>query len=123
MANVIKSIDAVNESTVVALACGCEAGTIISHDLVHSLGDDEITELVVRLGRRGLKLTSTDRGVEVANKRGARTEDAWWAWHDADASRWSPGENEHEATSDAERRCEAWVSGESDDGPSVEVVS
>ena len=50
-----------------------------------------------------------------------RTEDAWWAWHDADSSRWSPGEDSYEATADAKRRCEAWVSGESDDGPSVEA--
>lgn len=49
--------------------------------------------------------------------RDLRTEDAWWAWHDADASRWSPGEDPTEATADAEARCSAWLRGESDDGP------
>ena len=53
----------------------------------------------------------------------SRTEDAWWAWHDADADRWSPGDDPHEATADAERRCAAWVAGESDDGPRAEVES
>jgi hypothetical protein len=43
--------------------------------------------------------------------------DAWWAWHDADPSRWSPGEDPSEATADAEARCAAWMRGESDDGP------
>lgn len=47
----------------------------------------------------------------------ARTEERWWAWHDADPDRWSPGEDAAEATADAERRCAAWVAGESDDGP------
>lgn len=43
--------------------------------------------------------------------------DAWWAWHDADQSRWSPGEDPGEATANAEARCAAWMRGESDDGP------
>ena len=42
-----------------------------------------------------------------------RTEDQWWAWHDADAERWSA---DHAA---AEQRCAAWVAGESDDGPAA----
>lgn len=42
---------------------------------------------------------------------------AWWAWHDADPSRWSPGEGPDEATADAEERCAAWVRGDSTDGP------
>jgi hypothetical protein len=46
-----------------------------------------------------------------------RSADAWWAWHDADPSRWSPGEDPLEATADAERRCTAWLRGESTDGP------
>lgn len=45
----------------------------------------------------------------------------WWVWHDADASRWSHGEDPDEATRDAERRCAAWVAGESDDGPSGDL--
>lgn len=66
MANVISSIEAVNESMVVALARECEAGTIIGHDLADALGDDGMAELRSRLARRGLALSSTDRGVEVA---------------------------------------------------------
>jgi len=46
-----------------------------------------------------------------------RSADAWWAWHDAGPSRWSPGEDPLEATADAERRCTAWLRGESTDGP------
>lgn len=67
MANVIRSIEAVNESTVVALARECEAGTVISHDLADSLGDDGMAELEARLARRGLTVAATDRGVEVAS--------------------------------------------------------
>lgn len=40
-----------------------------------------------------------------------RTNDAWWAWHDADQARWSQDVEE------AETRCAAWVAGESNDGP------
>lgn len=46
-----------------------------------------------------------------------RTETAWWAWHDADASRWSPGDDSSAATREAESRCGKWVAGASDDGP------
>lgn len=67
MANVINSIEAVNESTVVALARECELGTIIGHDLAGELGDDGLAELKSRLARRGLTMTSTDRGVEVVS--------------------------------------------------------
>jgi hypothetical protein len=49
-------------------------------------------------------------------KPSARTEDAWWAWHDADADRWSGGDD---GTAEAERRCAAWVAGDSNDGPEV----
>ena len=37
--------------------------------------------------------------------------DAWWAWHDADASRWS------ESVAEAEQRCLDWVVGDGTDGP------
>lgn len=47
-----------------------------------------------------------------SNVSAARTADAWWAWHDADADRWSADQ------SAAEARCAAWVAGTSDDGPS-----
>lgn len=63
----IRSLGAVNESAVVALARECEAGSIIAHDLADSLGDDGMADLRSRLARRGLKITSTDRGVEVAS--------------------------------------------------------
>jgi len=53
----------------------------------------------------------------TAEAGGGRTERAWWAWHDADASRWSPGEDADEATRDAARRCAAWIAGDSSDGP------
>jgi hypothetical protein len=46
-----------------------------------------------------------------------RTEAQWWAWHDADDNHWSPGEDPDEATAEAQERCAAWVSGDSDDGP------
>jgi len=46
-----------------------------------------------------------------------RDADAWWAWHDADPSRHSPGETPTEGTEAAERRCAAWLRGESTDGP------
>jgi hypothetical protein len=46
-----------------------------------------------------------------------RTEDDWWAWHDADDAQWSPGEDPDEATADAEARCAAWVRWQSNDGP------
>ena len=46
-----------------------------------------------------------------------READAWWAWHDADPSRHSPGETPTEGTEAAERRCTAWLRGESTDGP------
>ena len=46
-----------------------------------------------------------------------RSADAWWAWHDADPSRHSPGETPTEGTEAAERRCTAWLRGESTDGP------
>lgn len=49
----------------------------------------------------------------------ARTEDAWWAWHDADSSRWSPGEDPDAETADAEKRAAAWVAGQSNDGPDL----
>lgn len=53
-------------------------------------------------------------------ERRAAAEIAWWAWHDADASRFSTGDEEGDgAVADAEARCEAWVIGESDDGPPV----
>lgn len=56
---------------------------------------------------------SDEEAEEIAPERSM---DAWWAWHDADADRWSGGEGDA-ATADAERRCAAWVAGESDDGP------
>jgi len=51
-----------------------------------------------------------------------RSADAWWAWHDADPSRHSPGETPTEGTETAERRCAAWLRGASDDGPEQEVT-
>lgn len=42
--------------------------------------------------------------------------DRWWAWHDQDASRASA------TMAEADRRCAAWVAGESDDGPDREDV-
>lgn len=63
--NTISSIEAVNESTVVALARECKAGSIIGHDLADSLGDDGMAELEGRLARRSLKVESTPRGIEV----------------------------------------------------------
>lgn len=52
--------------------------------------------------------------VHLTGPRVSRTEDAWWAWHDQDASRWS------QATGEAEERCRAWVAGETSDGPEAE---
>lgn len=49
-----------------------------------------------------------------------RTDVAWWAWHDADATRWSLGAPD-KATEDAERRCAAWIARESDDGPELDA--
>lgn len=46
----------------------------------------------------------------MRDAQAARTEDKWWEWHDRDASRWS-------SFRWAEKRCAAWVRGESDDGP------
>jgi hypothetical protein len=51
----------------------------------------------------------------VTEERG-RTAEMWWAWHDADSSRWSPGDADA-ATADAEERCVRWTAGENDDGP------
>lgn len=65
MASLINSVEAVNESTVVALARACEAGSVISHELYDSLGDDGAAELTERIGRRGLTLSETARGVHV----------------------------------------------------------
>ncbi len=49
-------------------------------------------------------------------------EGLWWAWHDADSSRHSPGEDADEATAEAEERCAKWVRGYSkEDGPAVSV--
>jgi hypothetical protein len=47
----------------------------------------------------------------VSPERAVALEVAWWDWHDADSARWSP------ELGDAEERCQAWVRGESDDGP------
>jgi hypothetical protein len=44
-------------------------------------------------------------------------ETLWWAWHDADSDRWSPGEDADAATVDANRRCAMWVKGYNSDGP------
>lgn len=49
--------------------------------------------------------------MSTSAERQVRLELAWWAWHDADADRWSA------STEEAEERCAAWVRGESDDGP------
>jgi hypothetical protein len=65
MNNVIQTVDASNESTVVALARMCEAGSIIAHDLAETLGDDELAELDSRLAKQGLRSESTDRGIEI----------------------------------------------------------
>jgi hypothetical protein len=46
-----------------------------------------------------------------------RTDEQWWAWHDADASRWTAGEDVEAAAAAAESRCAARVAGESADGP------
>jgi hypothetical protein len=40
-----------------------------------------------------------------------RTAAAWWAWHDADSSRWG------QSAEEAEARCAAWVDGLDGDGP------
>lgn len=53
------------------------------------------------------------RVIREAEAMGARTDAAWWDWHDADSSRWSAD------TATAEDRCAAWVEGTSDDGPEV----
>lgn len=42
-----------------------------------------------------------------------RTEDAWWAWHDADQSRI------YASTDEAQAVCVAWVAGQSDVGPDL----
>lgn len=42
----------------------------------------------------------------------ATLEEQWWAWHDADYSRW-----DYETVQEAEAVCAAWVRGESDVGP------
>lgn len=65
MSNVIHTVEAVNESTVVALARVCDEGAVISHDLYQSLGDDEAADLALRLAKRGLCIESTDRGCEI----------------------------------------------------------
>jgi len=65
MSNVINTVEAVNESTVVALARMCDGGVVISHDLYQSLGDDEAADLALRLAKRGLCIESTDRGCEI----------------------------------------------------------
>lgn len=59
--------------------------------------------------------TVDDGNVEV----GDRSTTEWWAWHDADSSRWSPGDPD-EATKDATRRALAWVTGDSKDGPALD---
>lgn len=48
--------------------------------------------------------------------RNSEKADAWWAWHDQDASRWS------ETPEEAEARCSAWTAGETDDGPTRAVT-
>ena len=66
------------------------------------------------------RLAVRDRDAVQAELRTAEDQaraDAWWSWHDEDPARWSPGEDPQEATADADRRCMAWVRGESDDGP------
>lgn len=65
MNNVIQTVETSNESTVVALARICKAGSIIAHDLAESLGDDEVAEMDSRLAKQGLRTVSTDRGLEV----------------------------------------------------------
>ena len=45
----------------------------------------------------------------------SRTADLWWAWHDADSSRW------HSTEEAAQAACSAWLCGESSDGPSVDI--
>jgi hypothetical protein len=47
----------------------------------------------------------------VSPERAVALETAWWTWHDADADRWDA------TLGEAEERCAAWISGESDDGP------
>lgn len=49
-----------------------------------------------------------------------RTEEMWWAWHDANSANWSGGEDADEALKEAEERCKAWVAKESNDGPAEE---
>lgn len=65
MSRVIDSVDAINESTVVALARECEAGSVIAHEMVESLGDDGASELDARLAKRGLRTWPSTRGIEV----------------------------------------------------------
>ena len=40
-----------------------------------------------------------------------RCADDWWKWHDADTDRWST------TLKEAEKRCQLWVIGETEDGP------
>ena len=66
---------------------------------------------------RGNPVVAAPRSVNPARRaRKARTQEQWWAWHDASQVRHSPTMEE------ALARCAAWVRGESDDGPHLTVT-
>lgn len=64
---IISSVEAVNESTVVALARQCEPDSTITHELWNTLGADQVDELGKRLEARGLTIQDTYRGVYVVD--------------------------------------------------------
>jgi len=57
-----------------------------------------------------------DNGRIVDAPATLRIPSVWWAWHDADDSRWSAD------TETAEARCAAWCAGTDDDGPDTETI-
>lgn len=87
MSRVIDSVDAINESTVVTLARECEAGSVIAHDLIESLGDDQASELGERLAKRGLRTWPSSRGLEVEAdpEHEAAAREGGFPGHDEDA--------------------------------------
>lgn len=100
---------AIAEMTGEALAAAKRVVAVINHAEARDDGEPGPDDGPAILGSdlKGIRFTHGSR----------RTTDAWWAWHDRDSSRWSGGEDPNEATAEAERRCAAWVAGESDDGP------
>jgi hypothetical protein len=87
VSRVIDSVDAINESTVVALARECETGSVIAHNLIEALGDDQVSELGERLAKRGLRTWPSSRGLEVEAdpEREAAAREGGFPGHDEDA--------------------------------------